>query len=82
MEYEIEFRPKAIKDLDSVSPEIARRVIEKVERLRHDLAGDVKRLTNFTPEYRLRVGDHRVLFEVEGSRIIVHRVRHRREVYR
>ncbi len=82
MEYEIEFRPKAIKDLDSVSPEIARRVVEKVERLRHDLAGDVKRLTNFTPEYRLRVGDHRVLFEVEGSRIIVHRVRHRREVYR
>ena len=82
MEYEIEFRPKAIKDLDSVSPEIARRVIEKVERLRHDLAGDVKRLTNFTPEYRLRAGDHRVLFEVEGSRVIVHRVRHRREVYR
>ena len=82
MEYEIEFRPKAIKDLDSISPEIARRVVEKVERMRHDLAGDVKRLTNFTPEYRLRVGDHRVLFEVEGSRVIVHRVRHRREVYR
>ncbi|GDY21132.1 hypothetical protein LBMAG56_24780 [Verrucomicrobiota bacterium] len=60
----------------------ARRVVEKVERLRHDLAGDVKRLTNFTPEYRLRVGHYRVLFEVEGSRIIVHRVRHRREVYR
>ena len=82
MEYEIEFRPKAIKDLDSVSPEIARRVVEKVDRLRHDLAGDVKRLTNFTPKYRLRAGDHRVLFEVEGSRVIVHRVRHRREVYR
>ncbi len=82
MEYEIEFRPKAIKDLDSVSPEIARRVVEKIERLRHALAGDVKRLTNFTPEYRLRVGAHRVLFEVEGSRVIVHRVRHRSEVYR
>ena len=82
MEYEVEFRPKAIKDLDSVSPEIARRVVEKVDRLRHDLEGDVKRLTNVTPEYRLRVGDYRVLFEVEGSRVIVYRVRHRREVYR
>ena len=82
MEYEIEFRPKAIKDLDSISPEIARRVVEKLDRLRHDLTGDVKRLTNFPPEYRLRVGDHRVLFEVKGSRVIVHRVRHRREVYR
>jgi mRNA interferase RelE/StbE len=26
--------------------------------------GDVKRLTHFTLEYRLRVGDYRVLFEV------------------
>lgn len=46
------------------------------------LAGDVKRLTNFTPEYRLRVGDYRILFEIEKKSIIVYRVRHRREVYR
>jgi hypothetical protein len=32
-----------------------------------DLAGDVKQLTNSTPEYRLRVGDYRVLFEIEGN---------------
>ena len=50
--------------------------------LRDDLAGDVRLLTNFSPEYRLRVGDYRVLFELEGSKIVVYRVRHRREVYR
>jgi mRNA interferase RelE/StbE len=82
MDYEIEFKPKAIKDLDALSTENARRVVEKTDGLKKDLAGDVKRLTNFTPEYRLRVGDYRVLFEVEGQRIIVYRVRHRREVYR
>lgn len=43
---------------------------------------DVKRLTNFTPSYRLRVGDWRVLFEVGGGTVIIHRVLHRREVYR
>ena len=47
-----------------------------------DLMGDAKRLTNFTPEYSLRVGDYRVLFEIENKNIIVYRVRHRREVYR
>ena len=47
-----------------------------------DLKGDVKRLTNFTPEYRLRVGDFRVLFEIEGEAIIIYRIRHRREAYR
>ena len=82
MEYEIEFKPKAIKDLDSLPPDIARRIVEKAAALRNDLHGDVKRLTHFTPEYRLRVGDYRVLFEVEGSRVVVYRVRHRREVYR
>ena len=82
MEYEVEFKPKAIKDLDSLQPDIARRIVEKVTGLRNDLHGDVKRLTNFTPEYRLRVGDYRVLFEVEGGRVMVYRVRHRREVYR
>jgi mRNA interferase RelE/StbE len=82
MEYEVEFKPKAIKDLDSLQPDMARRIVEKVAGLRNDLQGDVKRLANFTPEYRLRVGDYRILFEVEGGRVVVYRVRHRREVYR
>jgi len=82
MEYELEFKPKAVKDLDSLHSTIRERVVEKVERMRNDLEGDVKRLTNFVPEYRLRVGDYRVLFDVESNRIVVYRVRHRREVYR
>ena len=82
MEYEIEFRPKALKDLDSMQPDVRQRVIEKVERMGHDLEGGVKRLTNFVPEYRLRVSDYRVLFAVENNRVVVYRVRNRREVYR
>ena len=55
----------------------------RVESLRAGLkGGDVKRLTNFSPEYRLRVGDYRALFEVEGSAIVVYRIIHRREAYR
>jgi mRNA interferase RelE/StbE len=50
--------------------------------MKNDLVGDVKRLTSFTPEYRLRVGDYRVLFEVESNRVVVYRVLHRQEAYR
>ncbi len=81
MIYEIEFRPRAVKDLDSLSPEAARRIVRKLERMRNDLSGDVKRLTNFTPEYRLRVGDYRVLFAIVADRIRVFRILHRREAY-
>ena len=39
--------------------------------MRNNLEGDVEHLTNFTPEYRLRVGDFRVLFELAGNRVTV-----------
>jgi len=40
-------------------------------------------LTNFTPEYRLRVGQYRILFEVENdNEVVVYRIVHRREAYR
>ncbi len=69
MTYEIEVKPRAIKDLLSIPNSMAGRIIEKIEALRSDLAGDVKRLTSCTPEYRLRVGDYRVLFGVEAAKV-------------
>ncbi len=47
-------------------------------------AGDVKALKGHVGEYRLRVGDWRVLFALDASQgqIVVQRVRHRREAYR
>ncbi len=83
MAFQVEFKPKAVKDLDKLPQATVVRVIRKLESLRSGLkGGDVKRLTNFSPEYRLRVGDYRALFEVEGSSIVVYRVIHRREAYR
>jgi len=80
--YEIRFKPRSLKDLRKLPGHQQQRVVEKIERMAENLAGDVKRLTNFTPEYRLRVGEYRVLFEIEGSAIVIYRVRHRRDVYR
>ena len=78
---QIEFKPRAVKDLEALDRQTARRVVEKIRGLENDLAGDVKRLTNFTPEYRLRVGDYRVLFEIEGDRVIIYRIKHRSRAY-
>ena len=81
MRYTIEFRPKAFRDIKRLSPDVSRRIEQKLHLLSHDLAGDVKRLVNYTPGYRLRVGDWRVLFQPEGSRLVVHRIVHRSEAY-
>ena len=83
MQFAVELKPRARKDLRRIAKVDLVRIFDALEMLKDDLADDVKRLTNFTPEYRLRVGDYRVLFEIEQTnRVVVYRVRHRREVYR
>ena len=80
--YLIELKPRAIKDLKRLTKPEARKIIKKVMILEKGLIGDIKRLTNFTPEYRMRIGDYRVLFEVEKEKIIIYRIKHRKEAYR
>jgi mRNA interferase RelE/StbE len=81
MRYEVAFKPEARRGLLRLSPEIARRIVRKIEAMQNDLAGDVKRLVRHSPGMRLRVGDWRVLFDVVGSNIVVYNVIHRSEAY-
>ncbi len=82
MKYNIEFKPRAVKDIQVLSSRIQARILARIEEMGDNLSGDVKRLTDSTPEYRLRVGEYRVLFEIEGGAIVIYRIRHRREAYR
>ena len=58
-----------------------RRMTLKLESLADDLQGDVKKLTGYSPEYRLRVGTWRALFEIEGDKVVVYRILHRSKAY-
>jgi mRNA interferase RelE/StbE len=82
LRYDVQFKPRAARDIERLPSRIQAQVLARIEEMSNDLKGDVKPLTNFTPEYRLRVGDYRVLFEVEKKTIVIYRIRHRREVYR
>lgn len=81
MRYKLQFKIEAERDLERLSPDVARRILRKTGHLQNNLAGDVKRLVHYTPGLRLRVGDWRVLFEIEDDTIIVWRVVHRSEAY-
>jgi mRNA interferase RelE/StbE len=83
MIFDVVLKPKAIKDLKTLRNEDSSRVADALEKLQDNLSGDVKKLTNFIPAFRLRVGSYRILFEIEeNTRIVVYRVIHRREAYR
>ena len=81
MFYEINFKPTSVKDLKKIDKKNQKVIINKIEKMSDNLTGDIKKITNFTPEYRLRIGDYRVLFEIEGNNIIVYRIKHRKESY-
>jgi len=82
MRYKIEFKPQAIKDCKIIPRIEVQKIFEKIDKMSNDLQGDIKQLTNFTPEYRLRVSDYRVLFEIEEKIIYIYRIRHRKQVYK
>lgn len=78
---QVELKPQAIKDLQGIPRQDAVRITSKFVELETRLTGDIKRLTNYTPEYRLRVGNYRVLFEIDDSKVVVYRIMHRKHVY-
>jgi mRNA interferase RelE/StbE len=82
LKYTLAFKPRARKDLKELGTDNLRRILGRIEALADNLAGDVKKLTDHMPAYRLRVGDYRVLFQVDGAAIIIYRVVHRRQAYR
>jgi mRNA interferase RelE/StbE len=70
-----------LSDFESLAPKIRKQVLRKVERLESGMHRDIKRLRRSDIAYRLRMGDYRVLFDVEGDVIIVRRIGDRKGVY-
>ena len=79
----IKIDDKAIKDLAKIDKKEVIKIFEKIEKLRDfPRVSNFKKLVNFYPPFRLRVGSYRVLFDVKDSIITVYRVKHRKESYR
>src|SRR3989442_13003733 len=55
MKYRVRYAAAAVRELEKMSPNVARRIRSKINRLSDGLAGDGKRLTNFFSGYRRRV---------------------------
>ncbi|MFN8633465.1 MAG: type II toxin-antitoxin system RelE/ParE family toxin [Chloroflexota bacterium] len=81
---EIIWTPPAIRDLRRIHRQTAERIREAVRRYATTQLGDVRKLEGEQDRYRLRVGEHRVIFRYERGRlvIVVLRVGHRRDAYR
>jgi mRNA interferase RelE/StbE len=79
--YRITFTGAALREIRALDAPVQKRVEAKIAGLADGLSGDVKRLRDFSPRYRLRVGDWRVLFDIEGDAVVVRHVSHRSRAY-
>jgi mRNA interferase RelE/StbE len=85
MAYKITVRPGALRDLRHLPKEMQVRMRAAIDRLAEQPrpAGCVK-LIGYAAQFRVRVGDYRVIFEIDdNSRSVrVVAIGHRREVFR
>jgi len=83
--YSISLRSSAEKDLRHLPKSLISRVMKRIEDLISDpFPRQAVKLSDVERLYRIRVGDYRVVYEVDTQKklITIHYVRHRREVYR
>ena len=58
-----------------------RQIVAKVARLRDGFTGDIKKLQAADNVCRLRSGGVRILFEIEGSTLVIRTIRDRKEAH-
>lgn len=83
--YNIDLKKSAQKDLDRINEPDFSRIINSIKLLSQNPRNiNVKKLVSKENEYRLRVGDYRVLFFIEEDtkEIKISRILHRKEAYR
>jgi mRNA interferase RelE/StbE len=80
----IEWTEDALKDIEKLDKLVARRILRKIswfgdnfERvIPEPLSGD------FKGTFKLRIGDWRVIYTLEGNVIVIQMIGHRREIYK
>lgn len=84
--YRVKLSSRAVKDLNKLSQETRERIIGSLEILKLNPFAEIiqfKKLKGRSNLYRIRIGNYRVIYEVQGDIlvIIVVRIGHRKDVY-
>ena len=84
MSYKILIDDKVIKDLKTIDKTWQKRILHKIETVLAENPYRGKRLVgDLSPYWRLRVGNYRIIYEIEEECIIVEviRIKHRKKAY-
>ena len=83
--YEVYLERAAERDLRRLSAKVFRRIIPEIRALAENARPHgCRKITGSRNDWRIRIGDYRVIYEIDEKTNIIRvmRVRHRRQVYR
>jgi len=83
--YKVELTRSAEKDLRRVDRSKLPSIYSELEKLSSDpRPAGVRKLAGADRTYRVRLGDYRIVYEIEGEMLVVLviRIAHRKDVYR
>lgn len=82
MSYTLLYTKTAAKDIQKLDNVTKKRIKKKLDEYVKDPLNYAKKLTDSKiGTYRWRIGNYRVVFDIENQNIIILRVGHRREIY-
>lgn len=81
--YQILFTQRALRDLEGIGQDTKTRIGTKLKEYTSEPLKYARKLID--PKigtYRFRIGDYRVVFDIDNENIIILRIGHRKEIYK
>ena len=85
MSYKVILKPSVVKELKAIPKRDHRRITIAIELLSENpFPNNARKIAGHTNDYRVRVGDWRIIYEVQNNKLIIFvlRIGHRKDVYR
>ena len=83
MKYALLYTRRALKDIQSLEAKVKNRIAKTLLKYSENpLDHAQKLLDEKLGSYRFRIGDYRVIFDIEDDQIVILRVGHRKDIYR
>jgi len=81
--YRIVFTNRALRDLEKIDKETQIRIAKKLkEYVENPLKYARKLISQHIGTYRFKIGDYRIIFDIDGENIVVLRIGHRKSIYK
>ena len=83
MSFKLIFTQNAVRDIKKLDRVAQKQLVRKLKQFQTHPLFYAKKLTSpVIGQYRWRIGNYRIIFDIKGRDLIILRVGHRKEIYK